>query len=46
MFTFRDWRSAMPDSTFRIRQVWIAASRQSGCDPRLPVGAASRVMAG
>ena len=38
--------SAMPNSTFIARQVWIAASLLSGCRPRLPVGAASQVTAG
>ena len=38
--------STMPNSTFMVRQVWIAASLQSGCRPRCPVGAASQVMAG
>jgi hypothetical protein len=39
-------RSAMPKRTFIVRQVWIASTLQSGCRPRLPVGAASQVMAG
>ena len=34
-----------PNSTFIVRQVWIAASLQSGCRPRLSVGAASQIMA-
>jgi hypothetical protein len=38
------WRSAIPNSTFIVRQVWIASSLQSGGRPRLPVGAASQVM--
>ena len=38
--------SAMPNSTFIVRQVWIAASLYSGCRPRLPVGSASQVMPG
>ena len=39
-------RSAMPNNTFIVRQVWIAAALWSGCRPRLPVGAASRIIAG
>ena len=40
-------RSALPNSTSIVRQARIAASLQSGCRPRLPVGAASpQVMAG
>ena len=35
----------MPKSTFSVRQVWIAASLQSGGRPRLPVGAASPAIA-
>jgi hypothetical protein len=31
----------MPNSTFMVGQVRIAASLSSGCRPRLPVGAAS-----
>jgi hypothetical protein len=38
-------RCAMPNSTFMVRQVRMAASLQSGCRLRLPVGAASEVMA-
>jgi hypothetical protein len=38
--------SAMPNRTFIVRHVWISASLQSGCRPRLPVGAASHVMVG
>jgi hypothetical protein len=38
--------STMPNSTFIERQVWIAASLQVRWRPRLPVGAASQVMAG
>lgn len=40
------WRSAMPNNLFIVRQVRMAASLSSGCRPRLPVGAASHVMAG
>ena len=39
-------RSAMPNSTFMVRQVWMAASLSQGRRPRLPVGAAAQVMAG
>ena len=35
----------MPNSTFIVRQVWMAASLRSDCRPRLPVGAASQVRA-
>lgn len=40
------WRRAMPNSTFIVRQVWMAASLSSGWRPRLPVGAAPHIMAG
>ena len=36
----------MPNSTFIVRHVWTAASPYAGCRPRLPVGAASYIMAG
>lgn len=39
------WRSAPPDDTFIIGQVWMAASPQIGFRPRLPVGTGSQVMA-
>jgi hypothetical protein len=39
-------RSAIPNSTFIVRQVWMAASLSSRWWPRVPVGAASQVMAG
>ena len=38
--------SAMPNSPFIARRVWIAAALSSDRRPRLPVGAASQVMAG
>lgn len=36
----------MPNRTFIVRQVWMAASLQAGCRPRLPVGLASHVISG
>ena len=38
--------SAMPNSTFILRQVWMALSLQVCWRPRLPVAAASQIMAG
>ena len=39
-------RSGMPNSTFIVRQIWIAASLNSGCRPRLPVGGACHDISG
>lgn len=39
-------RSAIPNSTFIVRQVCTAASLQTGCRPRLPVGLAAQTMSG
>jgi hypothetical protein len=33
-------------ATVIVRQVWMAASRSSGCRARLPVGAATQMIAG
>ena len=40
------WRSGRPNSAFSVRQVWMAASVNVGCRPRLPVGAASHCVPG
>jgi hypothetical protein len=36
----------MPNRTFIVRQVRIAASPHAGCRPRLPVGFAAHAMSG
>ena len=38
--------SGMPNSTFRVRQVWIAASLNCCCRPRLPVGGGVQTISG
>jgi hypothetical protein len=38
--------SAMPNRTFIVRQLWIAASPYCGCRPRLPVGGGTQTMSG
>jgi len=40
------WRRGIPNNTFIVRQTCIAASLNSGCRPRLPVGAACQVISG
>ena len=39
-------RNGMPNSTFMVRQVWIAASLKLGCPSRLPVGGGVHTMSG
>jgi hypothetical protein len=36
----------MPNSTYMVKQVWIAASLKLGCRPRFPVGAGLHTMSG
>lgn len=36
----------MPNSSFIVRQIWMAASLNSGCRPRLPVGVAYHGISG
>ena len=38
--------SAMPNNTFIVRQVWMAAALQTACRPRLPVAVASHFLSG
>ena len=38
--------TTMPKSTFRVRQVWIAASLKCCCRPRLPVGGGIQSISG
>jgi hypothetical protein len=40
------WRSAIPNSTFIVRQVWIAASLNARDRPRLPDGSAPQIISG
>jgi hypothetical protein len=39
-------RNGSPNSTFKVRQVWIAASLKLCCRPRLPVGAGTQAVSG
>jgi hypothetical protein len=39
-------RNGMPNSTFMVKQVWIAASLKLGCRPRFPVGAGLQTISG
>jgi hypothetical protein len=38
--------SGIPNSTFIVRQVWIAASLNLCCRPRLPLGGGDQVISG
>ncbi len=38
--------SGMPNRTFIVRQVWIAASLKHGCRPRFPVGGGFHTLSG
>jgi hypothetical protein len=38
--------SGMPNSTFMVKQVWIAASLKLGCRPRFPGGGGFHTMSG
>ena len=39
-------RNGSPNSTFKVRQAWIAASLKSFCRPRLPFGGGTKTISG
>ena len=39
-------RNGSPNSTFKVRQAWIAASIKSFCRPRLPFGGGTKTISG
>lgn len=40
------WRSGRPNSTFRLRQAWIAATLRCCWRPRLPLGGDTHTISG